>query len=103
MEKNCQKCYHCDACMDVDTNNTMESFEHAIICEHYIPSEFVKVSIPDGLWKEAFNYMNAVISEYAAIGPSGMFAMNCVLLPLKKRYDEGERTYDLYEKIMALE
>lgn len=54
-------------------------------------------------WALAECYLNQVISEYAAIGGPGRFALDMLLVPLKKRLDEGERTEELYTAIMECE
>lgn len=51
-------------------------------------------------WEHAENYLNMLIAEYAMIGFAGSFAMNLTLLPLKRRFDAGERTQKLYDEIM---
>lgn len=59
--------------------------------------------ITDEQWKEAIHYLNMVIVEYASIGWAGQFGLNGVLVPLKKRFDKGERTRELYDAIMKVE
>lgn len=54
-------------------------------------------------WDRAINYLNSLIAEYTAIGPTGLFGLNLVLLPLKNRYDKGERTRELYDAILECE
>lgn len=54
-------------------------------------------------WERAINYLNELIAEYANIGFSGQFGLHLVLLPLKRRYDAGERTIELYNAIMQCE
>lgn len=54
-------------------------------------------------WQEAENYLNMLIAEYVAIGPAGSFGLRLTLLPLKKRFDSGERTEELYNEIMECE
>ena len=54
-------------------------------------------------WQEAEKYLEELIWDYTMIGRAGTFALNLVLLPLKRRFDYGERTQELYEKIMACE
>lgn len=61
------------------------------------------VTISDEKWKEAINYLNMLIAEYASIGFAGSFGLNGVLIPLKKRFDKGERTKELYDEIMQCE
>lgn len=59
--------------------------------------------LTDEDWKEAEAHLNLYIAEYANIGWGGSFGLNGVLLPLKRRYDRGERTYDLYRAMMDVE
>lgn len=54
-------------------------------------------------WDKAIEYLNMLIVEYASIGWAGQFGLNGVLVPLKKRYDGGERTSALYDEIMQAE
>lgn len=54
-------------------------------------------------WERAKTYLNSLIAEYAAIGWAGQFGLNIVLLPLKRRFDGGERTQALYDEIMQCE
>lgn len=54
-------------------------------------------------WALAECYLNQVMTEYAAIGGPGRFALDMLLVPLKKRLDEGERTEELYAAIMECE
>jgi hypothetical protein len=54
-------------------------------------------------WNHAISHLNAVIAGYAAIGAPGSFALKLTLLPLKARYDEEERTVELYNEIMECE
>lgn len=62
-----------------------------------------KVELTEENWKEAEAHLNLYIAEYANIGWGGSFGLNGVLLPLKRRYDRGERTYNLYKEMMAVE
>ena len=62
-----------------------------------------KVEITDEDWKKAESNLNMYIAEYACIGFAGSFGLNGVLIPLKKRYDRGERTYKLYKEMMSVE
>lgn len=52
-------------------------------------------------WKKAIDYLNMLIAEYVCNGWAGGFYLNAVIIPLKKRYDQGERTKDLYDFIMS--
>lgn len=54
-------------------------------------------------WDEAIKILDRWIVEYASIGFAGSFALNGVLVPLKQRYERGERTQELYDEIMAVE
>lgn len=60
-------------------------------------------SITNEQWKEAIEYLNMLIVEYASLGWPGGFGLNGVLVPLKKRYVSGERTRELYDEIMKCE
>ena len=54
-------------------------------------------------WEKAYAYLKETIVFNTEIGWAGRFALDGVLLPLKKRYDSGERTVELYNEIMACE
>ena len=54
-------------------------------------------------WERAEQWLNEVISEYEALGPVGVFGLLAVLLPLRGRLISGERTQDLYDRIMECE
>ena len=71
----------------------------------YIAPEPRKEEKPltDSDWDSAIQYLNTFIAEYASIGPMGQFALYGVLIPLKKRYDSGERTPELYKEMMEVE
>lgn len=57
----------------------------------------------EAMWKEAEDYLNMLIAEDTAIGLAGYFGLQLTLLPLKKRFDDGERTIELYDEIMNCE
>ena len=59
--------------------------------------------VNDADWMVAYDHLNMVMAEYAAIGQSGMFGLYGVLVPLKRRYDMGERSKELYDEIMSAE
>lgn len=61
------------------------------------------LGVTDEEWKKAIEHLDMLILMYASIGPTGMFGLAGVLSPLKKRYEEGERTKELYDAIMACE
>lgn len=60
-------------------------------------------SITKEEWEEAEKHLNFFIAEYASIGFPGTFGLQGILIPLKKRFDSGERTRKLYEEIMEVE
>ena len=51
-------------------------------------------------WEFAKNTLNMWIAEYASIGFAGQLGLQTVLLPLKRRFDAGERSKELYDEIM---
>lgn len=59
--------------------------------------------VSDEEWDKALKYLDMLIVDYASIGFAGRFVLNGVLIPLKKRYDSGERTRKLYDEIMERE
>ena len=60
-------------------------------------------SVSEEEWKKAISYLNNLIIEYASVGWPGQFGLHGVLVPLKKRYENGERTKELYNSIMECE
>jgi hypothetical protein len=54
-------------------------------------------------WDKAIKHLDDIIVMYATIGWVGRFALDGVLTPLKKRYESGERTKELYDAIMECE
>ena len=46
--------------------------------------------------------MHDKMMDYAAYGMMGHLSIECRIMPLKRRYDNGERTESLYQEIMAL-
>lgn len=59
--------------------------------------------ISESQWEEAKAYLDMMITAYQAIGFAGAFGLALTLMPLKKRYDSGERTQELYDAIMEIE
>lgn len=53
-------------------------------------------------WEQAKNYLDVMIDAYAEIGAPGWFGLS-LMKPLKRRYEAGERTRELYDEIMKLE
>lgn len=72
-----------------------ESSEQVISTADVIP--------PEADWEKAFNYLNMMIAEYVLTGAAGWMGLQLGLVPLRHRYDKGERTPDLYDSIMAIE
>lgn len=54
-------------------------------------------------WDRAIQYLDTLIEEYSALGFAGCFGLYFVLLPLRERYEEGERSELLYREIMDCE
>ena len=49
-------------------------------------------------WERAESWLNKLIAEYVALGWAGSFGLRLTLLPLKQRFDAGERTQDAFAK-----
>lgn len=58
--------------------------------------------ISESKWEEAKAYLDMMIMAYQEIGSAGTFGLAFSLYPLKRRYDSGERTQDLYDAIMTV-
>lgn len=54
-------------------------------------------------WLYAYDHLNMVTAECTALGTSGVATVYMKLLPLKSRYDSGERTRELYDAIAELQ
>ena len=54
-------------------------------------------------WEQAKNYLDQVRDNYTSIGVAGMMALNHVINPLLIRYENGERTEELFIDIMNLD
>lgn len=54
-------------------------------------------------WKEAEEKLKFTEAAYAEIGRAGMPALLMVILPLRERFNSGERTDDLLQAINDLE
>lgn len=61
------------------------------------------VVITQEQWDKALEHLNTYIMEYSMIGPMGFFGLQGVLVPLKRRYESGERTKELYDAMMNVE
>lgn len=57
--------------------------------------------ITDDQWQEAYEHLQEYIGLYAEI-PTGMFALNLTLFPLRARYLNGERTTELHKAMMEV-
>lgn len=74
-----------------------------IIINEYRIETYAESKVGEGDWIIACDHLNMLIAEYVAAGWVGQFALQTTLLPLKKRYDSGERSQSLYDEIMACE
>ena len=70
---------------------------------HLTIKEKAANDISEEEWQKAIQYLETMIVEYASIGMSGRFGLDAVLVPLRKRYEAGERTRKLYDEIMTVE
>lgn len=68
-----------------------------------LPEKVDNVDLTESDWDSAIQYLNMYIAEYASLGSVGQLALYNILVPLKKRYDSGERTKELYIEIMEVE
>ena len=53
-------------------------------------------------WEKAIGNVDMLIPLYEEIGWPGIFGLNA-LKSLKRRYERGERSEDLYEEMMEAE
>jgi hypothetical protein len=53
-------------------------------------------------WTKAYEYLQSIRKMYTEIG-LGFIALKIIINPLLLRYEKGERSQDLYDKIMELE
>lgn len=54
-------------------------------------------------WLVAYDHLNMVIAEHVSAGSAAVANLYIKLLPLKRRYDAGIRTRQLYNEIMDCE
>ena len=54
-------------------------------------------------WERAEKHLAFIKRAYSEIGVSGNPALVLVIMPLEKRFAEGERTEALFSEIMELE
>lgn len=82
----------------------MEEAERIVISDYKFEAYGrTRIAITDEQWNKAVEHLNTYIVEYASIGWAGQFGLNGILVPLKKRYDKGERTRELYDAMMEVE
>jgi hypothetical protein len=65
---------------------------------HYLDANVVDIRIKEEAWVHAQNHLFDAIVSCVECGYDSNVTIT--LIPLKKRYDAGERTYELYEKMM---
>ena len=53
-------------------------------------------------WDKAENYLKTCETAYTEIGSAGFLALIVVIRPLRDRFNSGERTEELYNKIMKI-
>ena len=53
-------------------------------------------------WEKAEEYLETCELAYGEIGPVGMYALLLLIAPLRKRFNCGERTPELYAEIMEI-
>lgn len=53
-------------------------------------------------WNKAEEHLKSAEQAYASIGSPGMFALNYVIRPARGRFNDGERTEELYNEIMDI-
>lgn len=53
-------------------------------------------------WQEAERHLQAVEEAYGSIGMAGSFALTLVINPCRVRFNQGERTQELYDEIMEI-
>jgi hypothetical protein len=54
-------------------------------------------------WEKAESWLKEIENMYTEIGSAGYLALNCVIRPLRDRFNKGERTQELHDEIMSLE
>ena len=53
-------------------------------------------------WEEAEAYLKEAEEAYTEIGSSGALALQFVINPCRDRFNEGERTQELYDDIFGI-
>ena len=63
--------------------------------------------ITDKQWKSAKTRIDGLRDAYVLFGqlldPNSKFALETVIEPVLKRYNDGERTQNLYDEMMGIE
>ena len=54
-------------------------------------------------WTKAEAWLTTVERLYTEIGTAGYLALTYIILPLRDRFNNGERTQELHDTIMSLE
>lgn len=54
-------------------------------------------------WEKAKDYLQRCEKVYTEIGSNGYWVLNIVVRPLRDRFNEGERSEDLYNAIMNIQ
>lgn len=76
--------------------------ERIVLTEYKVDAYAAKPKeITDMEWLTAYDHLNMVIAEYTNDGLSGLRTLYEKLLPMKRRYDAGIRTKELYDEIMS--
>ena len=88
----------------VDDDATDDQIRLAIMDDLYeVTYRPVQQPVSEADWTKAIRHLEMLIVEYASIGWAGRFGLDGVLVPLRKRYESGERTRELYDAIMETE
>lgn len=53
-------------------------------------------------WEQAEKWLKDVEQMYAEIGTAGYLALTHIIRPLRDRFNNGERSQELHDSIMAL-
>lgn len=53
-------------------------------------------------WKQAQEHLELAEKAYSEIGSSGYFALSFTIRPLRDRFNNRERTQELYDEIMEI-
>ncbi len=53
-------------------------------------------------WNKAEQHLKEAEAAYSEIGSAGYFALAFVIRPVRDRFNEGERTQELYDEILDI-